>query len=67
MIKCAIVKNGVVVNIIEYDEVPQGTPPGLDEGCVAIASDVASTGWTYSNGEFTNPVPFVSSIETLGT
>jgi hypothetical protein len=63
MIKCAIVKDGVVVNLIEYEEVPQGTPLGLEEGCIAIASDTASIGWTYSNGEFTNPIPFVEPPE----
>jgi hypothetical protein len=59
MIKCAIVKDGVVVNLIEYEEVPQGTPPGMEEGSVAIEADGVSIGWTYSNGEFTNPIPFV--------
>ena len=60
MIKCAIIKNGVVVNLIEYEEVPQGTPSGMEEGSVAIEADGVSIGWTYSNGEFTNPIPFVT-------
>ena len=59
MIKCAIVKDGVVVNLIEYEEVPQGTPFGMQEGSIAIEADGVSIGWTYSNGEFTNPIPFV--------
>lgn len=25
------------------------------DGCIAIESDVASIGWTYTNGEFTAP------------
>ncbi len=65
MIKCAIVKDGVVVNLIQYEKVPQGTPPGMEEGNVAIEADGVSIGWTYLNGEFTNPIPFVASPSPL--
>ena len=55
--KYAIVKDGVVVNTIEYAEQPTTPPPGFEEGYAAIQSNEASTGWTYADGQFTNPVP----------
>ena len=55
--KYAIVKNGVVVNVIEYNEQPTTPPPGFDNGHIAIQSDGVSVGWTYANGQFTNPNP----------
>ena len=57
MNKYAIVKDGVVVNTIEYEEQPTTPPPGFEDGYVAIQSNEASTGWTYANGQFTNPIP----------
>jgi hypothetical protein len=57
MNKYAIVKDDVVVNTIEYEEQPTTPPPGFEDGYVAIMSDEASIGWTYANGQFTNPVP----------
>jgi hypothetical protein len=55
--KYAIIKDGVVVNTIEYEEQPTTPPPGFEDGYVAIMSDEASIGWTYANGQFTNPAP----------
>lgn len=55
--KYAIVKNGVVVNIIEYEEQPTTPPPGFADGHTAIQADRVSPGWTYANGEFTDPNP----------
>ena len=55
--KYAIVKNGVVVNIIEYESQPTTPPPSFEDGHVAIQADNVSIGWTYSNGIFTNPNP----------
>jgi hypothetical protein len=57
MNKYAIIKDGVVINIIEYDEQPSTPPPGFEDGYVAIQSNEASIGWIYENGQFTNPVP----------
>jgi hypothetical protein len=57
MQKYAIVKNGVVVNLIEYESQPATPPPGFESGHVAIQSDVVSPGWHYVNGQFTNPNP----------
>ena len=55
--KYAIVKNGVVVNVIEYESQPSTPPPGFETGHVAIQADNVSIGWTYANGTFTNPNP----------
>jgi hypothetical protein len=55
--KYAIVKNGVVVNLIEYDEQPITPPPGFEKGHIAVQTNTASLGWTYANGAFTNPNP----------
>ena len=55
--KYAIVKDGVVVNVIEYESQPSTPPPGFETGHVAVQADNASIGWTYANGIFTNPNP----------
>ena len=55
--KYAIVKDGVVVNTIEYDEQPTTPPPGFEEGYAAVQADSVSIGWTYANGQFTDPNP----------
>ena len=55
--KYAIVKDGVVVNIIEYEAQPSTPPPGFEAGHVAIQTDAVSPGWHYANGAFTNPNP----------
>jgi hypothetical protein len=59
MKRYAIVKNGVVLNAIEYAEQPIGTPLGLEEGAVAISEMFAGPGWLYSDGVFTNPNPVI--------
>jgi hypothetical protein len=55
--KYAIVKNGIVVNLIEYNEQPTSPPPGFEDGHIAIQEDSASIGWTYVNGQFIDPNP----------
>lgn len=55
--KYAIVKDGVVVNVIEYEEQPTTPPPGFDDGHTAIQADRVNSGWVYANGEFTDPNP----------
>lgn len=57
MKKYAIVKNGVVVNVIEYEAQPSTPPPGFEAGHVAIQADAVSPGWHYVNGQFTDPNP----------
>ena len=55
--KYAIIKNGVVVNVIEYEEQPSTPPPGFADGHTAIQADRVNIGWTYANGTFTDPNP----------
>jgi len=55
--KYAIVKDGVVINVIEYESQPTTPPAGFEEGHVAVQADNVSIGWTYANGTFTNPNP----------
>ena len=55
--KYAIVKNGVVVNTIEYDSQPTTPPPGFEDGYEAIQKDFVNIGWHYTNGQFTDPNP----------
>ena len=57
MNKYAIVKDGVVVNVIEYEAQPSAPPPGFEAGHVAIQADAVSPGWNYANGQFTDPNP----------
>ena len=57
MQRYAIVKDGVVLNAVEYVEQPIGTPPAFEEGSVAIPELWATVGWTYANGVFTDPNP----------
>jgi hypothetical protein len=62
MQKYAIIKNGLVVNSIEYDSQPSNPPPAFDDSHIAIQSDVAGVNWTYANGVFTQPKPYASWI-----
>jgi hypothetical protein len=62
--KYAIVKNGMVVNFIEYEEQPFTPPNGFDEGHQAIQADHVSVGWNYANGQFTNPNPITNITES---
>jgi hypothetical protein len=55
--KYAIVKDGVVVNIIEYESQPSTPPAGFEDGHEAIQADRVNIGWVYANGTFTNPNP----------
>jgi hypothetical protein len=57
MQRYAIVKNGVVVNVIEYESQPTTPPPGFESGHAAIQADAVGPGWNYVNGQFTNPNP----------
>jgi hypothetical protein len=59
--KYAIIKNGVVINVIEYEEQPSTPPAGFSEGHEAIQTDVASPNWHYANGVFTDPNPLEQS------
>ena len=58
----AIIKDGVVVNIIEYDSQPTTPPPGFDDGYTAVQADRASPGWLYENGAFVDTTPPVEPM-----
>lgn len=55
--KYAIIKGGIVVNVIEYEEQPSTPPAGFEEGHTAIQQDYVSPNWVYADGVFTNPNP----------
>lgn len=57
MQRYAIIKNGVVVNVVEYENEPSGMLEGFEEGTTAVADNISSIGWTYANGVFTDPNP----------
>jgi hypothetical protein len=57
MQRYAIVKSGVVVNVVEYETPPIGTPPGFEDGVIAIQDAISSPGWLYADGVFSNPNP----------
>ena len=53
----AIIENNVVVNVVDYADAPTAdelAPFGA--GAIAVLSNGAGPGWTYSNGVLTNPV-----------
>jgi hypothetical protein len=60
--KYAIVKDGVVVNLIEYAAQPTTPPAGFEEGHTAIQADHVSIGWTYANDQFTDPNPPTQTV-----
>ena len=64
MERYAIIKDGIVVNTIEYEEQPTNPPAGFDEGHIAIQTDEASIGWVYADGIFTNSNPVLATETT---
>ena len=56
LIRHVILKDNVVVNVIEYETVQTGCPEGLED-VIALASDEGQIGWTYDNNTFTDPNP----------
>lgn len=62
--KYAIVKNGIVVNVIEYGSQPATPPPGFEDGHIAVQADTANIGWNYANWQFTDPNPPTSETST---
>jgi hypothetical protein len=62
MKRYVIIKEGVVLNAVEYKEQPVGTPPSFEEGVIAIEDNTASVGWLYVNKIFTNPNPPVTVV-----
>lgn len=62
MIRTCIVDTTInrVVNIVEYDKVPKDTPPGFDDGKIAVASDDAQIGWSWASKKLHPPSPDAS-------
>lgn len=56
LIRHVILKNNLVVNVIEYETLQTGCPEGLED-VIALASDKGQIGWIYDNGVFTDPNP----------
>jgi hypothetical protein len=56
----AIIKDGAVINTIEYAEQPSNPPPSFEEGVIAVLANGAGVGYTYTNNIFTAPQPFPS-------
>ena len=59
LIRHVILKNNLVVNVIEYDSIQTGCPEGLED-VIALASNEGQIGWIYDNGIFTDPNPPVA-------
>lgn len=51
----------IVMNVVDYEEVPEGRPPGYDADKIAIASDVAQIGWAW-DGAALNPPPVDENV-----
>ena len=52
---CIIDANtNTVINIIEYETVQTGVPPGLDSHLLCVQSDTGEINGTYANGVITN-------------
>jgi hypothetical protein len=66
MQRYAIVKDGVVLNAVEYETQPVGTPDGFEDGAIAIQDLWAAPGWLYANGTFTNPNPPAPFVMPIG-
>ena len=60
MAQYAIIQNGTVVNLVDYDEPPQTPIAGFPDDAIAVLSSNAGPGWTYNNNIFTAPQPFPS-------
>jgi len=58
----AIIKNGLVENIIEYEAQPTTPPPGFDYGYTAVQADRVSPGWLYEDGAFIDTTPPAEAI-----
>lgn len=56
LIRHVILKDNVVVNVIEYETLQTGCPEGLED-VIALASDEGQIGWTYANNTFIDPNP----------
>ena len=56
----AIIDGNKVVNIIDYENQPTTSIPGLDPNYIAVLANGAGIGWIYENNVFTAPQPYPS-------
>ncbi len=57
MIRTAIIQSGVVINVVDYEAVPVGVPPGFPPGTSAMAHATVNIGWRLVNGQLVDPNP----------
>lgn len=62
MDKYAIIKDGLVINYIEYESQPDNPPLGFEEGVIAVLNNNIGVGYTYKDGVFTPPQPYPSWV-----
>lgn len=57
MIRTAIIntKTGTVENVVEYEAVPNGAPPGFPANYIAVASDAVEIGWSWDGSSLIAP------------
>lgn len=62
--RAVVITNDVVTNVVEVDDgwSPQDTRWQPPEGSVAVVSDTAEVGDTYSQGVFTKPPPVIPPV-----
>jgi hypothetical protein len=53
----------LVVNVIEYETVQTGVPPGLEDHLLCVADDIAGIDWTYVDGKFVDNRPKIIAKE----
>lgn len=60
--RCAIINldDNTVENVVEYDAVPAGVPPGFDGNRIAVADDFCSPGWHWDGTKTFDPNPPVA-------
>lgn len=60
--RCAIINldDNTVENVVEYDVVPAGVPPGFDGNRIAVADDFCSPGWHWDGAKTFDPNPPVA-------
>jgi hypothetical protein len=49
-------QSNLVVNVIEYEEVKTGVPPGMEDPLICVYEPSGTIGAKYENGKIINPV-----------
>jgi hypothetical protein len=48
-------EKNMVVNVIEYEEIKTGVPPGMREPLICVYDPLGTIGAKYENGKIINP------------